>query len=782
MTRQLRAQIALLLVALTAFTGCHPTQPFYLHEDGDLSHFIDHATSISNPDVYERSLDEVTHTQAPFTLSRPGEPIPWDLSLEEAISIAMKNSKVIRNLGGVTQIGFANGLVDRTGNSSIYDVAISETNPGTVPRVAIPGTGAATATGSSDGRVTANQVGGVESALAAFDAQLIAAGNVGGAAYGSLDAPTNTTVAGNPIFPNFNEGDRGGMRVNLAKRTASGATFSVASITDYDNTNSFGNARELQSFWTQNVEVEWHQPLLRGAGTQINRIPIVLARINTDISANNFELNVRNLVLDLEKTYWDLYCAYRAVETAKIGRDSAQVTWNNTNEKKLGGLEDTQHEAQAREQYFFFRAALQQALQQLYSVEGNLRFLMGLSATDGRTIRPSSDPTAARIEFDWTAIHTEALVRSPELRSQKWAIKQRELELLSAKNQLLPILNAGIVYRWLGLGDTLLGDNSNPAGNPFPAAGSTAWDELLGGNYQEGGIFLDFQMPVGFRREMGGVRNAQLQIARAKAVLEDMELNTSHLLSGAIRNLDFQYEQAQSHFNRWQASQTEVEALEALHVGGKDTLDIVLEAQRRRSQGQIDFHRALCDYNKAIADVHFFKASLLEYNNIYLSEGAWPEKAYYDALGQARERDASYYMDYGWTRPGVVSQGPVPGSGASIEGMMVVPGEDFQPYESVPAEVVPAEQVPAGQPTLADPAARDITPLSEPERRGPISTRPDGPTLNGPRRAEASPVRSYNWGTLQLDTPEVVVQEEPNALRQATFKQGQAGTTAGTVK
>jgi len=767
MTRHYRTQLALLLVALTTFTGCHPTQPFYLQEDGDLSHFIDRAVSIDNPDVYEPSLDEVTQAQAPFTLSRPGEPIFWDLSLEEAISIAMKNSKIIRNLGGVTQIGFANALVDRTGSSSIYDVALSETAPGGVPRNAIPGTGANAVTGSSDGRVTANQVGGIESALAAFDAQVSAVGNSGGNIYGKRDTPSNTTP-GSTFVPNVSSGSLGGVRLNMAKRTASGATFSVASITDYDDTNSLGSFRALNSFWQQTVEIEAHQPLLRGAGTQINRIPIVLARINTDISAANFEGSVRNLVLDIENTYWDLYCAYRAVETAKIGRDSSQVTWNNTNEKKLGGLEDTQHEAQAREQYFFFRAALQQALQQVYEVESRLRFLMGLAPTDGRAIRPSSEPTAAKVEFDWTAIHTEALVRSPELRSQKWQIKQRELELMSAKNQLLPVLDAGVVYRWLGLGDELI--NADRNGINFPSPGSTAVDELFEGNFQEVGFFLNFQMPVGYRRELGSVRNAQLQIARAKAVLEDMELNTSHLLSSAIRNLDFQYEQAQSHFNRWQASQSEVEALEALHVGGKDTLDIVLEAQRRRSQGQIDYHRALCDYNKALAEIHFRKASLLEYNNIFLSEGAWPEKAYYDALGHARERDASYYLDYGWTRPNVVSQGPVQHSIGDVHGELMMPLEGQQMYETVPAEIVPAEPLPAGQPTLADPAAREIVPLSEPERRGPISTRPEGPALNGPRRAEVQGQPAYQWGSLGL-FPGVDSKVEGNELRQATFEQ-----------
>ena len=377
MTRHRRTQLALLIVALTVFTGCHPTQPFYLQEDGDFSHFVDHAVSLQNPDVYEPLLDEVMYAQAPFTLSHPGEPVFWDLSLEEAVSIAMKNSKVIRNLGGITQIGFADALVGRTGNASIYDVALSETTPGSLPRSASPGTGPNAITGSSDGRVTANQVGGIESALAGFDAQVQMSGTSGGVGgvRSKSDRPQNTFT--NAIFPNVLSGETGGFRMDLSKRTAAGGTLSVASVTNYDASNRFGTTQALNSFWTQALEIEAHQPILQGAGTLINRIPIILARINTDISAANFQGSVRNLVLDIENTYWDLYCAYRAVQTAKIGRDSAQVTWNIINEKKLGGKAPKQEEAQAREQYFFFRAGLQQAMQQLLEVEKPIAFSDG---------------------------------------------------------------------------------------------------------------------------------------------------------------------------------------------------------------------------------------------------------------------------------------------------------------------------------------------------------------------------------------------------------------------
>ena len=78
----------------------------------------------------------------------------------------------------------------------------------------------------------------------------------------------------------------------------------------------------------------------------------------------------------------------------------------------------------------------------------------------------------ARIAFDWEDVKSEGLVRNTELRTQKWSIKQRELELMSAKNQILPQLDLVGTYRWLGVGDELVAANRN--GVRFPNPGSRA--------------------------------------------------------------------------------------------------------------------------------------------------------------------------------------------------------------------------------------------------------------------------------------------------------------------
>ncbi len=646
--------LMVLMICMTLLAGCHPTQPSYFCEGDPLAHYLDQATDVEYPDVYQARLEEVDQAGAPITLSNAQVGESWDITLEETISIALKNSKVVRNLGSVTPFGFAYGLTGRTvGSATVYDPAVFETDP----------------------------TAGVAAALANFDAAFTTS-----VFWQKTDRPQNVDSTSFGFVPFFFQQDLGQMDMALSKQTASGTLFTLRNQTIYDRNNR-GFGRALPSDWFTAMEFEATQPLLRGRGTQVNRIPIMLARINTDVSLASFESSVRNLIMDIENTYWDLHYAYRNLETTKIARDSAQVTWKIAYAKFKGKVETIQAESQAKEQYFFFRSQVEAAWRDLLNTENRLRWLMGLAATDGRILRPVDEPIQARVQFEWQDVHAESLIRSAELRQQKWAIQRRELELIAARNRLLPELNVVGLYRWLGLGDDLI--EANRRGFNFVQPGSLAWDELTEGNFQEVRLGLDFTPPkFGARQEMAGVRNAQLQLVREKARLEDMELNTSHLLTVAMRNLDSNYELAESHFNRWAASQAEVNSAEALYTGGKATLDLVLEAQRRRAQAQVDYYRALIDHTKSIADVHFRKGSLLEYCNVRLAEGPWPQKAYWDAWGHARRRAASRQLDYGWTRPRVISRGALPQEATEIEAEEVMSPEG-EPLEAAEPVLVP---------------------------------------------------------------------------------------------
>ena len=628
MSRLLQQTLAWAMITLTVLTGCHPTKPFYVNEDGDLSHYLDVATDIEFADVDEPSLDEVCHTREPLTISNPVFDSIWDVTLEEAIRIALHNSKVIRTFGQVNQFGqIVSSAPLRLATApdavtTIYDPAIQETGQA-----------------------------GVEQALANFDTVFNFNTN-----YSTTDRPQNFNAPN--IFAQILREDQVTINAELQKQTATGTQLFLRNANIYTDSNQ--TARALPSDWFTAVEAEARQPLLRGRGSQVNRIPVMLARIRTDQSLADFELSVRNQVNDIERAYWELYFFYRNMQSTKIGRDSALVTWKKVHALYQGGAPggEAEKEAQAREQYFFFRAQVEQALRDLYKSETRLRYLLGLSATDGRLIRPIDEPTAAKLTFDWNEIHCESLIRSPELRRQKWSIKQRELELIASRNLLLPQLDAVMLYRWLGVGDRF--NSFNRVTQDFAAVGSTAIAGLTDGNHQEGQIGIQLNVPIGFRRELASVRNSELLLARARAQLEDMELEVSHQLTDAVQELEAQYMIMQSNLNRRTAAERQVEAVEAAYEAGTVLLDLLLDSQRRRADAEIAFYQSVIEYNLALTTIHLRKGSLLEYDGVLLAEGPWPAKAYCDAHEKARQRDASYYLNYVYSRPKVASQGPFP--------------------------------------------------------------------------------------------------------------------------
>ncbi len=698
MNHRCRKSWALVLSASVLATGCQPQQPFYCKEDGDLSHYLDVATEIEYPDVSEPSLDEVNCAQAPLTLKNTDNYEMWDLTLEEAVHITLCNSQVMRQLGARVQ-SFAPETISRTLVSPVavtttYDPALSES-----------------VTGLSVG--SPFQGSGPEAALSEFDAQLDSSvfweknrrpQNRPGSGVGELFSP--------PIFAQ----DTGAFTSGITKTSADGTTFGFRNNTAYEQNNTSAAFRPLPSDWTTNLEASFSRPLLQGGGTQYNRIAgpldfnqyaagvgnpidgVMIARIRTDQSLADFEGGVTGLTRDAEDAYWELYFTYRDLEARKLGRDSALETWKKTaallRSGAIGGSAD--REAQSRSQYFLFRGQVEQALTDLYRAENRLRYIMGLSMSDGRLIRPADQPTTARVAFDWSGIHCEAITRRVEVRKEKWEIKRRELELIAARNMMLPRLDAVGRYRWLGLGDHLLNGGTGfiDKSTGDPAANSSAFGVLDSGEFQEWQLGLQLSMPIGFRRELSGVRHHELLIARERALLQDLELEISHQLGESIRDVDLNYGLSQTNFNRRVASEKEVQAVDAAYQADRVTLDLLLDAQRRRAEAESAYYRSLIDYNKAIMNVHYRKGSLLDYNGVYLAEGPWPGKAYFDALREARKRDASMYLDYGFTRPNVISQGPYQQltgegceNGGAIEGVETM-GPAPEPMDA-PTEMLP---------------------------------------------------------------------------------------------
>jgi outer membrane protein TolC len=724
---------ALLLPVLALLLGCSAQQPFYFHQTGDLSRYIGLSQEIDIPDVCGETLSEVAGDQRPFSVGQNEPKQIWALRLEEAIRYALQNSKVMRSIGGQVQgpPEFLTQTLDLLppGPGSpvtIYDPAITETDART----------------------------GVQAALSAFDAQWQT-----DVFWERNHEPQDALNLGLPqFFPTVLLQDTAQFQTQLTKTSASGTQFSLQHNLTYDLENT---DRVLSGDWLANFQIEVRQPLLQGLGEEFNRIAgpnaipgvnqgVVLARLNADITLADFERGVRNLVSDVETAYWELYFAYRNLDAAVAGRDSALATWQKTYALFKAGAAggDKASEAQAREQYFFFRSTVEQGLNGLYTTESKLRYVMGLAATDGRLIRPSDDPTVAKVAFDWTQVHSEALSRSVEIRAAKWRVKHRELELISAKNWLLPRLDLVGRYQWLGMGANLIQEGGKNFGG--------AYENLFGNDFQDWHVELQFKMPIGFRKELSGVRNAELALARERAILQETELEVSHQLAYAIRDLDANLALIETNYNRRIAAERNVQAVTEAYQVGRVLIDVLLQAQRILAQADSDYYRSLASYNEAIMRIHYRKGSLLEYNGVYLAEGPWPGKAYFDARRRARAHGAAKSLDYGFTMPRVVSRGPYQqfggaplgpeGAAAAVPGQALtpelapVPGPEANPLKPEAGSPQPATGLPKAAETQVGARPQATSPDWDVLGEHASSQEPFVPPCGGvedPRRADA---------------------------------------------
>ena len=292
----------LLCIAMVALvTGCTPNKPIYLNDTGTLNHYVESATAIEYPDVDARSLEEVIQSGPPVTVIDPDFDSYKDLSLERAISYALQNGKLFRGYGTPalqgTRVLPGQDTIINAPNAvgTVYNVAIRETEPG---QIGIPGQ-----IGAPAGIITNTQLDGnigVEAALSQFDAQLTGSLN-----FTKSDEPRNTTNI-NPNQPLVFQQDQVQWQAQIAKETANGTQLFFRNVNSYiSNTNPVDDPltpavnegfQVLDSFYRASFEAEIRQPLLRGRGAFINRMPIVISRIGTDQEIANLEAQLQNYV------------------------------------------------------------------------------------------------------------------------------------------------------------------------------------------------------------------------------------------------------------------------------------------------------------------------------------------------------------------------------------------------------------------------------------------------------------------------------------------------------
>jgi outer membrane protein TolC len=682
--------------------GCRSPQDISYLGEADLQYYKQTATAVAYPNTRTETNDFAEFTERPPTVRDPSTAEPWDMSLTEAIQLAINNNKVIRSRG--TFKSPANPLMSNPERvASTFDPAIQETNAGFFQR-------------------------GPEAALAAFDTSFRT----------SLSTGRNESIQNNILLGGGIGGgstlvsEQNKFDASLQKVFANGGSFEVSNTWNSLYTNQ--PFQLFPSYYRGYVRADYRQPLLAGAGVDFTRVAgpiartlpgmsvtdggVTIARINTDITVADFELNVTNMIRDVEDLYWELYLAYRTYDAELAAQQATFSFWKTTKKRmdvgaRQGAVVD---EAQARGNYFRTRTRLENAVGSLYATEGQFRRLLGLTVNDGKIIRPADEPLSAEYITDWRMALSESLVRRVELRRQKWQIKSLELQLEASRSLVKPRLDIVAGYQVNGFGDQLLSYDTDD-GRTTQGLNS-AISTLVRGDQTSWDMGLEFSMPIGFRQALATKRNLELRLSKARAMLATQELEISHELSNSVQLMDWFYQLAQTNFDARVAAERELEALQKEYNAGRLPIDLLLRSQSNLAAAEVGYHTALVKYNQALTDLRVRKGTLLQDNAIHLAEGDWTQDAYAEALRRAWARSYAFENKRVETEPSAIEAMGPPDYGAITD--EYPDGADNWQSDSVPT--IPGSEEP--------------TELSEPPPE-PQPLSGEGPTLQ-PVPSEAS--------------------------------------------
>ncbi len=512
-------------------------------------------------------------TPRPATVSDLQWDVPVrDLSLDEAIRIALANSEVIRVLGGVTAV--------RSG-STIYDVAIANN--------AID-----VAQGRFDPTISVDNFWShIERPGVDFDP-----GGLTGVITGS-------------------QSDLYDLDFQLSKTNLSGGfwTFGVSDDTTRRPPATF----QLDPSISNSLDVGYTQPLLRGAGRLANQVPIVLARIDTERSFFQYKSSVQQLVRDVIGAYWNLVSARTILWAREQQVSQSAFALEQAEGQVLAEQISAAQAAQPRVSLANFRSILIGAKADVLQAEAALRSILGLPPYDPERVTPVTPPNEERLQFEWESIIALAEQYRPDIIELKLVLEADQQNNIQARNLALPQLNAVGLYRWNGLEGVL------PIGDRISSSLGQNTDWTLG---------INFSVPLGLRASRAQLRQTELIIARDRANLTQQLLTASHILAANLRNLDQFYEQYRANQETRAAARENLNYQLKLYSVGLEQYINVLQAIVSWGDAVSSEAQLLSLYNIEQANLELQTGTILETHDVFFYEERYASIGPLSCMGQ----------------------------------------------------------------------------------------------------------------------------------------------------
>jgi len=416
---------------------------------------------------------------------------------------------------------------------------------------------------------------------------------------------------------------RGIYDVNFSQLLPTGTSLGVDAA--MARTSSSSNLNTFNPSYIGALSYTVGQHLLRDRGRLVNTRQILEGQNSEKISEAQFEIQMTNLLVQGQKSYWDLVFAGEDLDVKQRSLELAKRTLEeNKQEVDIGTLAavdlvQTRSDIASRQELVVVSqynvTTAEDQIKKMISAENDpSMFLINLRAQESPL-----QPEAVEIPSLADAIRI-ALENRPEMRQAALTLKNNDIDVAYTKNQTLPAFDVTAGYTQNGTGGTQIIRNSlaGTANNVVPGGIGDAFGQIFGFNYNGYSMGFSVTIPLDNKAAKADYERAmndrRLSQTKSDATAQQIALDVRNALTQVAMNRA-RIDTAKATL---ELAQQQLQAEQAKFELGTSTLRFVLEEQRNVAQAESNQLQNVVNFTKSVVDLDRAMGMTLRKNNIDL--------------------------------------------------------------------------------------------------------------------------------------------------------------------
>ena len=461
------------------------------------------------------------------------------------------------------------------------------------------------------------QQNAIARALSPFDPLFTASFNANRAA-----TPSNDVLQGADIRSNLNQSGRAA----YSQVFDTGTEFTTTYFTDRQSNNS--TLATFNPSLRQTLQVSLAQPLLRGRGRGIQRLPFLIAESRLDQTTAQVSEQVIQLLFQAESSYWDVISQRENLQVRENNLELARAFLERSRrELELGAISPLDI-YQPEQQFATAQIGVTQARYRLQQAEDAVRRWIGADLhPDIRNLplalTESAEPPTSPPTFDAEQLVERALAMRPEVEQSRQALEIDDLSIKQATNRLRPDLALTGLYSSTGRGGifydrSLSGGGGGGPVTIIPGGLGDAWGQLFGFGIATYQVGLTLQLPLRNRRAAADLADAAIGKRRTLFQLRSVEQDIRLDVLQAVAGVELSKAAVSQAAVAQDFAQKRLDAEQRKYDLGVTTAFIVLDAQDDLVRAEADLIDQSIAYRRALLTLDRATGELLQKRGIEL--------------------------------------------------------------------------------------------------------------------------------------------------------------------